>query len=478
MAELKKIHILHTNDIHSHVEQMGKLASVIRQRRKIHQPENTLVVDIGDHMDRMQWETEGTNGFFNLAVLNETGYDAVCIGNNEGLTYPMSVLANTFKQAKFETIAANMLDESTGTIPSWILPYSIFQRNGLHIGLIGLTVPYQAFYRLLGWNVTDPVETLQLWLPTLRPKVDVLILLSHLGLSKDKELAEQFSELDLILGGHTHHLLQEPIRVGNTVIGGAGKFGDYVGEIEIEWNTSYHEIANISGHVIPVEGVAPADDIVKLLEKYRAESNVTLSQSVAYLKRPLPVNWKHESPLGNLLAEGLRDWVDAEIGIVNAGQLLNGLKAGPVTKGQLLKLCPSPINPCRLALSGEDIWLTMEESLLDEYQNKEIRGFGFRGKVLGMLCLAGMKVEYDGVRPAYQKIKSIHINDRPLDRKKLYKIGTIDMFTFGVGYGRFKQATEIEFSLPEFLRDVLEKELNREHAIEHSFDFRWLKIRP
>ncbi|MDT2238225.1 5'-nucleotidase C-terminal domain-containing protein [Paenibacillus larvae] len=67
---------------------------------------------------------------------------------------------------------------------------------------------------------------------------------------------------------------------------------------------------------------------------------------------PLKNDWYAASPLGNLLADSLRRFTRTELSLVNAGQLLGGLEAGSVTKGRLLEICPSPINPCRIKLRG------------------------------------------------------------------------------------------------------------------------------
>lgn len=83
--EKQTLTILHTNDIHSHFGSMSTIAAMINEERD--QGGNFLVLDIGDHMDRMAVETEGTLGTANVDVINLTGYDAITIGNNEGLTF-------------------------------------------------------------------------------------------------------------------------------------------------------------------------------------------------------------------------------------------------------------------------------------------------------------------------------------------------------------------------------------------------------
>jgi 5'-nucleotidase len=475
LSRIKTIHILHTNDIHSHFELMPKAATVIRDQTNQWGIGSTLVVDIGDHMDRMRLETEGTEGKANIDILNATGYDAVCLGNNEGLTFTREALGLMYQGANFSVTTANLNDRQTATLPEWIKPYHIIEKKGLKVALIGVTVAYENFYTLLGWNVIDPVEVLEHWVNTLRTEVDLIVVLSHLGLNTDQKLATRVPGIDVILGGHTHHLLEQPIQIGTTWIAGAGKFGQYVGHIQMDWDVDRKQLDSVTGEVLATEGIRSAEDIQQIIDSAKIEAELRLSEPVATLSAPAPIDWIDESHLGNLLSRALRQWVGAEVGIVNAGQLLNGLDQGVITRKKLLEICPSPINPCRLVLRGEQIAYTLEQSLLADYQNKPIRGFGFRGKVLGSLCLSGIKVVYTSSYPDFKKINTIEINGSPLESNRQYSIGTIDMFTFGVGYELFKQAEDIQYFLPEMIREVLGRALSDSNLLLRSQEIHWLK---
>lgn len=100
--------ILHTNDIHSHFGSMSSIAAMIGQEKK--EAGEFLVVDIGDHMDRMAVETEGTLGAANVDVLNLTGYDAITIGNNEGLTFTPEQLAQSYSGLLCPVVCGNVVD--------------------------------------------------------------------------------------------------------------------------------------------------------------------------------------------------------------------------------------------------------------------------------------------------------------------------------------------------------------------------------
>src|SRR5690349_15556270 len=113
-SELQRLTILHTNDIHSHFEMMSPIAAQIALLKAAAGEEPVLLVDIGDHMDRAALATEGTMGQANIDILNLTGYDAVTIGNNEGLTFaqgdPQETLSALFAGLQCPVVCCNFLD--------------------------------------------------------------------------------------------------------------------------------------------------------------------------------------------------------------------------------------------------------------------------------------------------------------------------------------------------------------------------------
>ncbi|KQX45853.1 MULTISPECIES: bifunctional metallophosphatase/5'-nucleotidase [unclassified Paenibacillus] len=477
---LQRLVILHTNDIHSHFEQMPKISAYFDRVRRLWPADQVLTLDIGDHMDRMRPETEGTNASANLEIMNATGYEAMVMGNNEGLTFTPELLRTVVKEhAKFPIIGSNIVEVATNKTPDWMLSTLTIEKSGLTIGIIGVTAAYQAYYELLGWHVTDPIESVKAHTRLLRPSVDIIVVMSHLGLRSDQRMAEELEGIDVILGGHTHHVLEEPLLLSGTYICAAGKFGQYAGHIELAYDPAQRRIVELNGRVVPMTDASEEDSsVTTLLEHYRIASAAALDAEVAQLREPLRLDWYGESPLGNLLAAGIRRWTSAEIGLVNSGQLLQGLKEGRLTRGRLLEICPGPINPCRLLLSGADLLQALEESLLDEFMEKPIRGFGFRGEVLGVLCVDGLTVTTDSTRAPYERIIAVNVGDEPLDPNRDYVVGTIDMFTFGSGYLSLSRGKQVTYMLPEFIRDVLASELRDEDAILSSHFLRFTDRRP
>ena len=195
--------------------------------------EACFVFDIGDHVDRSHPFTEGTSGKGNVALLNRAGYDAVTIGNNEGITMSKKALNTLYEGADFDVILSN-LSELDGSIPKWLKPYTIYETaQGISVGVIGATAMYTDFYSKLGWHIEEPRHVLKKMAEQIRQKTDVIVCLSHLGVHEDRLLAEESGLIDVILGAHTHHLFVEGEMVNDTLLAATGKFGEYVGHVEI-----------------------------------------------------------------------------------------------------------------------------------------------------------------------------------------------------------------------------------------------------
>src|SRR5699024_5416155 len=107
---------------------------------------------------------------------------------------------------------------------------------GVKIGMIGLTARFNPYYHLLGWHVEEKDSILEQEVRQLREKVDIIVLLSHLGINEDQQIAESFPEIDVIIGGHTHHLFRTGQIVHETLLTAAGKLCNFVGEVTFTWD--------------------------------------------------------------------------------------------------------------------------------------------------------------------------------------------------------------------------------------------------
>ena len=194
----------HTNDVHSHFGYWPRMQNFVQNERArlAELGQTSLLIDIGDHIDRSDTYTEATLGKGNVELLNAANYDAITIGNNEGITLANDELSTLYEEANFDVLVAN-LQSTDGNNPSWLKPYSIFTTaQGTRIGLIGVTAQFTHFYNELGWTIEEPRSAVIQLVHLLKEQVDIFLCLSHLGKTEDELLAEECPELDVIFGAH------------------------------------------------------------------------------------------------------------------------------------------------------------------------------------------------------------------------------------------------------------------------------------
>lgn len=446
---METIHIYHTNDVHSHLENWPRIQKFLSHKKRVHQEkgEDVFLFDIGDFIDRWHPFTEATKGQGNIDLLNESGYTAVTIGNNEGINLPYKDLDHLYNEAHFEVLVANLYQQND-KYPNWVKPYEIYYTNkGTRVGVIGLTAYFAHLYGLLGWQLTEPISELNRWLKPLKEESDIIILLSHLGIQDDEQIAIKFPEIDLILGAHTHHFLEHGKQVGNTLLGAAGKYGNFVGHVTLHLNEqkmiTLSEALLYNGKDLP-NAQHERESVNLWLEKGKA----MLKQNVTTLSEPLFNDPFHETELSLILCKGLREWCAADCSILNAGLLLGSL-SGTVTEYDLLTICPHPINPCVIELTGKELQDVLLQTKNGSWANKEIKGLGFRGTILGVFV-------YD--RISFQG-KTIFLDGEELNFGKNYTLALPDMFTFGHFFKEVFQGKQKKYFLPEFLRDILKWKL-------------------
>ncbi|PLT27484.1 bifunctional metallophosphatase/5'-nucleotidase [Peribacillus deserti] len=442
------VHIYHINDLHSHFDSWPRIKQFLAKRKKSHTEagEEMIIVDVGDHIDRSHPFTEGTYGKGNVTLLNEVGCQYAAIGNNEGITLPHDKLDELYAEADFKILAANIFNRN-GDRPSWALPSVIHEtKNGIKIGFLGVTAYYQKYYELLGWKITDPFQVLENEMSIIKKEADVIVLLSHLGLYDDERIAEDFPDVDVILGSHTHHVLHEGKEIHNTLLCGAGKFGYYVGHVEV--SGTGREMTK-KARVYETHDLEPAGGEALFAENLYAAGKKALSSVVTHLPVELSAQWFEPSDLPRLLCEGLTEWCKADCSFLNSGLILDKLPEGAVTKFDIHRICPHPINPCLVELEGNELKEILLQSKSQDWPELQIKGLGFRGRIMGIMVYD--QIKFNG--------HVIEINGRPLDKDKTYKLAIPDMFTFGRFFPHLQRLEEKHYFMPEFLRDILEQKV-------------------
>jgi len=239
--------ILHTGDLH------GGLSAEGTERIQCEKAfaGDCLLFDAGDAVSsgNIYYRPGGEPA---LTLMSDLGYDAIALGNRE-FHFLKPGLESKVKLARFPVLCANLRGTEDAIGPS-IAPSISISIGGYEVAVLGLTVP-MITKRMLVSKVSpywfeDPIGAAQGLVPHLRDEADLVVALTHIGLKSDVALAGQVSGIDLIVGGHTHTQLQEPIRIGDTSIVHAGWWARYLGAVEISGSPGRLQI---SGRLLPLQ---------------------------------------------------------------------------------------------------------------------------------------------------------------------------------------------------------------------------------
>ncbi|SHG41941.1 bifunctional metallophosphatase/5'-nucleotidase [Ornithinibacillus halophilus] len=453
----EKLFFYYTNDLHSNFEQWPKVASFMKSKKANHKKanENYWLIDIGDHVDRVHPIAEAFLGKANVKLLNELEYDVATIGNNEGITLSHDELFHLYDDATFDVVCAN-LNSTEGRNPDWLQSTKIVQsKNGVKIGFIGLTAPFNDYYHLLNWHVSNPYDVLETYLEQLKQKTDIIVLLSHLGITEDEEIARRYPEIDVIIGGHTHHLLRTGKTVNNTILTAAGKHCTYVGEVILTLDTEKKEIVEKEAYATNIESTNNDTETEQRLDKLQCDAEKALSEVVVHTKEPIEVKWFEETSIMQHLTDTMLQWTKADCALLNAGVLVEEFPVGDITYGDVHRICPHPINPCVVELTGRELMEVVRSSLTHEFTHFKLKGFGFRGKVLGRMLFSGLKVNTDFHEDGQEYVTNISFDKEPINPEQTYTVATADTFTFGRILPEIARSKLKTYFLPEFLRDLL-----------------------
>src|SRR5262249_20381881 len=181
-------------------------------------------------------------------------------------------------------------------------------------------------------DVADVVHTVESVLPRVRDRSDCIMLLANLTRAEEQRLARAFPEIRLIIGAHEE--AEPPLRVGQTTIVSAGKFGKYAGRLDLTFND--RKLSRIESKLIPLEDVQPEASISKLLEPFEAKLTETLQRVLGQAAGDLFHSTAQESHIGNLIADAVRAKTGTAIALINAADPQMGIRKGPITSGTLV----------------------------------------------------------------------------------------------------------------------------------------------
>ncbi|WP_299255566.1 metallophosphatase [uncultured Aquimarina sp.] len=275
-SKTKKITILHTNDVHSHIDPFGpddgrnsnkggvaRRATIIESIRK--ENPNTLLLDAGDIFQGTPY-FNFYGGELEFKLMSMLKYDVVTIGNHD-FDNGIEGLHAQMPYAKFNFVSANY-DFTNTVMDTFVKPYKIIVKDTIKIGIFGLGIELEGLVMKDLYKETkylNPIEIAQDMSARLKneEKCDLVICLSHLGYDyknepskvSDLSLAEATDNIDLIIGGHTHTFLKEPTVVKNrkdknVLVNQVGCYGLYLGRIDFHFDSEKNKTSYGSAMVV------------------------------------------------------------------------------------------------------------------------------------------------------------------------------------------------------------------------------------
>ena len=425
------------------VAELATLIGEVRERADVF-----FLFDAGDiFTGTLARRTRGAVSFDLMALM---GYDAMVIGNHE-FEYGWQELAEQMHRVPFAVLGSNLF--YAGTQHPFARPYTIVERGGIRIGVVGILGQDAATAliptNIAGLDVARPDTVVRRWVRRLAPEVDLVVALTHQGqtapMQTDDEadasvqrgnaenlrLAGAVEGIAAILAGHTDAGTREPLihpATGTVVMQTFGQ-GQHLGVLEFLIATDGAKF--LGGELLPVNAdrLVPDVAVADRLASYRAR-HADLYEPVGRLAGALTRRYYGESTLGNALADIVRAAADAEIGLMPSGALRRDIAAGVVRQVDLLDAFPFEDRVARVRLSGAVLRAVLEQGLSLE------RGF---------LQVSGVTLDYDPGRPAGQRLLNAEVAGQPLDDTAVYDVGTLEILAArGDRYVQFADANDIE----------------------------------
>lgn len=488
-----KLTILHSNDVHSRLQMVNaqgsncstqdaaqnrcfggvaRIAALFeaQKREALAAGRQVLLLNGGDEFQGSLFYTH-YKGLAELETANLIGYDAMAIGNHEFDDGPAN-LARYLSGAKFPVLSANVDASAEPTIRGLFRDHIVVERAGVKIGIIGATTEDTP-------EISSPGSQLKFLrsedvLPGLIAKlraqgVTHVVVLGHMGLSRDRELAARVDGIDVIVGGHSHTLLGNGIQGAEgpypVVVKGpsgrdvpivqAGSFSRHIGRIDVDFDAGGN-VVSAAGNTIPVvQSIVPNAVIQAAIDRLDAPLIQVRNQPVGSGAATYSLDGcrARECALGNLVAEAMLVATRAAgttIAVQNGGGLRAGIAAGPITLGNVLSTLPFQNNIATLKLRGRDLVAALENGLSQVAEN----GGRFPQ-------LAGARLTWSLSRPVGSRVISLEVRRPdgsflPVDPDALYTVATNDfMRKGGDGYVVFRDRAVDPYDFGPGLDDAL-----------------------
>ncbi|MBD2607841.1 bifunctional metallophosphatase/5'-nucleotidase [Scytonema hofmannii FACHB-248] len=426
----KKFTILHSNDMHGDFlaeskgvegNLIGGLSLLSGYLNKVRSEEkNTLFVISGDMVQGSMIDTE-YKGISTIEIMNYLAPDVVTLGNHE-LDYGFPHLLFLEKMANFPIVNANLYIKKYNK--RLMTPYLILNVDGFDIMFIGIVTEEVLNALKLDTSITTFVgledaaaEIGKICNTYKNDDIDLTILLTHIGFEEDKKLAAMLDPIwgvDMIIGGHSHTILEQPAEVNNILITQAGVGTDQIGRFDITVDDDTNSIVEWKWQLIPVDNnlAEPDAELEKFIDTFKQEVDRKYNRLICRLARQLTHPKREvETELGNLMTDILAESVMSDVVFLGSGSI-RGAELGPlVTLSDLKRIYPYDGPVYRVKLTGEQLTKIFSHIMRSE-NRKPGEGQCFQ-------INKGIQAVYSD---AERKLESLTINEKPVEADNQYTI--------------------------------------------------------
>jgi 2',3'-cyclic-nucleotide 2'-phosphodiesterase (5'-nucleotidase family) len=451
---MREIVLLQLNDLHGYMEQhsewfwdatgftyrmaggLARIKTIVDGIRRQHS--EVMLTDNGDtfHGTRAVVESKGA---MLVPILNTFGFAGMT--GHWDFAYGPAELQRLVSDLNYPFLAANVYSVDDGSL---IFPACRKVSLGaVRVGLIGLacnivdkTMP-PSFSE--GVRFTDGVTELPRYIEQMREKenVDIVVLLSHLGLPQDIALLERVPGVDVCLSSHTHNRLEKPIQVGKTVLIQSGCHGSFVGMLRLQLRPE--RVAVLEHQLITVEDdVAEDAEVQGLIDVALEPSRVRLGDTVGSTPIALNRATMLESTADTFLLDAMIAATGAQIAFANGWRYGAPIPEGKITLDALYNLAPMDPEITLVDLSGKEIWEMLEENLERTFSRQP---FGHMGGYVKR-C-AGMTMFFKAENPNGSRLQDVFVGSARIQAEHSYRAAYITMQAVPSKYGTNRQSTGV-----------------------------------
>ena len=455
MALQRHLTVLQINDTHGYLEPhpelvwdgaearypvlggYARIASLFAAVRK-ERPSAVICLDNGDTIHGT-FPAVHSKGMAFVPPLNALGLDGMTA--HWEFAYGPEQFKSVASALNYPMLAVNCYERESGRRP--YSPYRVIERAGIRVGIVGIaatiidkTMPP---HFSTGLRFTLGREELPETIAALRERerVDLVIVLSHLGFPQDVKLASEVPGIDVYLSGHTHNRLYEPVVVNGAIMIQSGSHGSFVGRLDLVIES--RRIASYSHRLIAVDERWPEDgETAQRVNDAMRPHRHMLAAALGATDTALHRYTMLEAPMDTFLLQAATGATGTTIGFSNGWRYGAPIPPGPVTMNDLWNIVPTNPRLTMVDLTGEEMHELMENNLERTFAADPYRQMGGYAK----RC-AGVNVYVKIENPAGKRIQQFFAEGRPLDRSRTYTVTSLTPQAVPLDVGRNRRTLGI-----------------------------------